>query len=391
MRRWLVFSSTAGLVLAALALGVVESLYRWQVRPKVESNRAVQARHLALYQDDLSYLGQFDILKSRKTGKADAGPWLNRKLFWSPVREVSSETSPLPAVAIPVREELLRLRSEWMDKHHKARTAKADLSFFMGLGQFDYWDIETHSPIEELAARNIFVPPPELPVPEVSDLLAAAKLRLMRGALDKEAMTALQDVRNLARLLLTTENMNLVLAGIAILDDERKAYRYFVDHQGLSESAWIPIDRNTTRRAYRAILATRGYLRIWTRPDTMDEIYLKGAEPVGLCAAANEAFPQTFALAPVLKPHWPLEFDLRDEYAKLDQVLDRSRSSCRLKYLSALIETENFATELPGPFLLNRLPYSRKIFGLRTSVNRFSGFDAYNALAALGGSGLSTQ
>ncbi len=216
--------------------------------------------------------------------------------------------------------------------------------------------------------------------------MTAVKIRLMLGAADKDALNALRDVRNLARLMFTTENLQLVIAGIAMLDDERFAYRYFVDEMGLDPLAWTPYDRNVTRRAHRAIVATRGYVRLWTPPDIMKRLFEAGPDaPIGLCAALNEALPQEYALRSHLEPQWPFEHDLRQEYRRLDELYERSKASCRLTYLTHLISTGNFRVDIPGPLLLSRLPYARKVFGLRLSLNGSDGFEEYDALTAFGG------
>jgi hypothetical protein len=395
--RWLVYFLAVFLSLTLIAIAMVELLYFLQVGPPLNAALTVQSQHLQPYLEDITYLSQFEILKRRSSAyagayatgdsstKSDAGPFLNSNLHWEPVFN-RKRGIPRPLVSGSIRESILRLSNDWMRKHDRAKRMQADLSFFDKIGEFDYWDIEQMSPIEDLILENLFVPPPQLPIPEISDLLAAIKLHLMRNALDGgNPLRALKEVRSFGRLLMTTENIQLVLAGLSALDDERQAYRFYVDEKGLDPRAWVPIDRNITRRAYREILATRGYLHLWTNPETLKKIFLSKSEPIGFCAAVNEAMPEDFSLRPMLKPRLPLERNFQDQYVLVDKVLQRATETCRLRYLSQLVKKNHFASELPGPLVLNRMPYARKIFGLRTAVVDFGGFDAYSALLAYGG------
>jgi hypothetical protein len=184
-------------------------------------------------------------------------------------------------------------------------------------------------------------------------------------------------VRRMGNLLLTTENIQLVLAGIASFDDERTAYQFYVKEKMLAETDWQPYPRETLSRAYRSILATRNLLRIWTRPEKLQAIFLDEPLPVGICGAINEALPLEFSLRSRLEPRWPLELDLRSEYAQLDRIFARARSECRVKYLVNLYENDRLNFPVPGPLVLTRLPYSRKIFALRATLDSFSGFPGY--------------
>jgi hypothetical protein len=259
----------------------------------------------------------------------------------------------------------------------KQKDIRGDLSITNNLQQYRSWDIETASPIQALAETAFFVSPSQVPLPEISDLLNLVKLKLIEGAIEGTMIESLNDVRQFARLLLTTENLSLMIAGLVALDYERSAYRYYVDERGLIASLWSPVDRNITRRAHRALLGGRAYLHAWTKPELLEANFLGASLPPGFCAIANEAFPIEYSLRPALASQWPLERDFRPEYATLDRIFERAKKSCRLRYLKALSERGQFAREIPGPAVLNRLPYWRRIFALKASLANVTGLDAY--------------
>jgi hypothetical protein len=109
----------------------------------------------------------------------------------------------------------------------------------------------------------------------------------------------------------------------------------------------------------------------------MQEFFLGASIPPGFCAAVNEAIPFDYSLREILEPHWPFEMDTRKEYERLDQILGKAQSVCRLRYLTALTRDRRLSIDVPGPILFNDLPYSRKIFGLRLSAADLGGFEAY--------------
>jgi hypothetical protein len=384
-RAGVFFLSIVLIALGALAYGGLRALYNWRVLPTLLQNQAIQSKHLSLYSEDVAYVEKFGFLKeleeNHQKAESNAGLVLNSKLFWQPL-DHPNKTRTEPVIPIDVREDLMRLRTNWIRQSSRVKRMKANLDFFNGLENYDHWDIEIKSPISDLIDQGVFVPPPRLPIPEVSDLLAAVKLRLMRANLQEDYALALKDVRQFARLLLTTENTQLVIAGLAVLDHERHAYRYYVDEKSFPPDKWQPVDRNFTRRARRAILATRGYLHLWTKPAILEQVFLSGRTPIGFCSAANEAFPFEESIRPLLEPRLPFEQSFREAYARLDRIFAKAKRICRLRYLNRLMKNDHFASVIPGPFLLNRLPYSRRVFGMKINVSNFSGFDSYNQSSA---------
>lgn len=388
MRNWYGFGALTILVLGVIGWLGVQGLYRWQVQPLKGAHAATQERHLSLYLEDLEYARKFPILTHKKSGEHDAGTFLNTRIHWAP--QISEgKYSHAPLIPAQVKEDLLRMGTDWIRLHSRLKriTKKTplDLSVFSELEKYGYWNIEANSPIAELIKTDKFVPTLRLPIPDGADLLAAAKLRLMMGAYnqntdDQAPLRSLKEVRQLARLLLTTENTQMILAAIAMLDDERRAYGYFLDQDFISESDWFPIDRNFTRRIHRMVLATRGYLYIWSNQAILERVFLKGSWPVGFCGAMNEGLTLSYSLRPLLEPRWPLEHDFKPAYERLDKLYAKASGECRITYLKHLAETDNFDSARPGPVLLNRLPYSRKLFGMKLSLVNFTGFDAYNAL-----------
>lgn len=364
----------------ALGIGGLNVLYRWRVQPFLTHELALQDKNRKTYDDDSRFLKEAAArLGYNSTAlENDAGFELNSKVYWTPALKGLRTGAAKPLVDEKLKIEIARARDTWIEYIAKGRPLEADLSLFSKLSNFDHWDLERESPVSDLASKNQFVPPTRLPIPDITDLMTLTKLRLIDGGLRADYLNALRDVRALAQLMMTTENLQLVLAGIVALDHERRAFEYYKTERGWKTDEWIPVDRNITRRAHRAVLATRGYLRLWTKAPTLQKIFLSDDAPVGFCASVNEALPFEFAIRPVLEPQLPFELNTQEEYARLDRIFLKARTRCRLRYLTKMVAADEIHVSIPGAWPLTYLPYTRKIFGMRTSTADLSAFAGYH-------------
>lgn len=364
-----------------MTIGGVEALYRKNLKPQIESIQQIQDEFLETYLADAEFLADVESLNHNLvpngTEGEDAGPTLNPAVYWNPPSDFGRKT---PLVLAKSREFIMRYEDDWI----KGRTflergsIKADIGLFTGLERFKFWDLERGTPLEHLAGRGEFVMPSQMPVPDTLDLLTAVKVRLIRGSIDSQPMQALKDVRQFAKLLLSTENFQLVMTGLAALELERRAYRDYIDHDWVDNLTWLPIDRNTAMRAARAYTATAGYLRALTRESTFKKVFANGKIPPGLCAAVNEQLPLEYAYRSQLTGWWPLEHEYNDGFKRLDEVFEMAKKHCRLRFLRGLQEKGALpALDPEAPFPLARVPYFRTLFAQRDWAAWPTHFDAY--------------
>ncbi len=387
----------ASAVFCLLILGIVRVnlVYKWQLAPVMKAHRAIQAKELSIYKKDMHDLETNFPLRPVVFGKSDAGTLLNERIAWLPrisipPQEISHSLSNLGGsesgkivISDELRSDLIRYGTLYLDHPSHFAGYHPNLGFLSTLSRFDYWDIETRSPISELMAHHKFVPPNELPVPDPLDLISIAKLRLLASASESSVKPGLHDVRELARLMLTTENSQLITAGLSILEDERLAYFYYLKKAKIKQDDWTPIGGKLLSEARRAFDGTEGFLHLWTQDSTLDELFLKHGVPVGFCSALNNQIPAVMSLRDYLEPHLPFELDYRNEYRKFDEIMKRAKTNCRLRYLTELIRTDNFPAILPGFRLMNGAPYWRKLFALRALLADFSNFESYEKLTVI--------
>lgn len=364
------------LVLAGAGILGVEYLGRTRVDPIIREYSAIQKSHLEAFIEDQTFLRRSDFFVIPPADSADAGKVLNLRLPWQPPPK---DENPKPArLSKELTERILRYRGDWM-RHHGPllKGNPPDLSLFDKIETFQIWDIEKTGPIAKLMDTGIFVVPEALPIPDSIEIITLAKLRLAAGAEYKNPKVALSQVRKLARLLLTTENIHLFSTGLSLLDIERVALTYYTDSGLLGEGEWQPVSRNYTRRASRAVWAARGYLHAWTDPEIIEKVFLGPDLPVGFCAAINEGAPKELSLRSIFMSQFPFERDLRGKFRLLEKVVARAKANCRIRYLSRMEELNRLRSVLPVPAFLTVLPFSRKIFGLRLATLPFTGFEAY--------------
>lgn len=365
-----------------MTIGGVETLYRKNIETSLNRVTLLQEDALETYLADIEFLDRSELATAirggdRTTQDADAGPTLNAALFWNPPSDFGRKT---PLVSAKSREFLMRYEDDWIKGRTfvERGTIKADLSIFKDLDRFQIWDVEKNSPLQKIADAGEFILPSQQPAPETLDILTAVKVRLMKGSIDGDPVRALKEVRKFAMLLLTTENFQLVMTGLATLDLERRAYREYVDRDWMDPSLWLPIDRNSAMRASRAFAATAGYLRAVTTENTFKKIFVAGHVPPGFCAAANEQLPVEFAYRSKLTGWWPLEREYHAGFKRLDDALVVAGQHCRLRILNKLHAADGFRGVDPdGPWPLTHVPYFRTLFALRDWAAWPMHFDGY--------------
>lgn len=364
------------------------------VDPLIAEVRDRQSAHRERWLEDLEYLQKLevfrDLLPESSTSKAkpfnerrDAGPAINAIFYWTPREQIGDFGAPKPLVSPGTREFLLRYQSEWIKSRsfYSLGKLKADLKPFEKLHGYDYWNIEQNSPLEKLKSVPMFIAPSQLPLPDAMELISLSKVRLIKGSVDRQPLAALRDVRQLSHLLLTTENFNLVTAGLAILDLERRAFREYVDRGWLDESAWRPVDQNTSQRAQRALVGNLGYLRAGSDLKLLAEFETKLKDNwnwPGLCAAINEQLPVELALEDELSGEWPWERGFAEGFRALHRLARLAEDRCRLELFRNQRKRGDFRlADADSPLFFSYLPYFRTVASLRDWSKLPKRFDGY--------------
>lgn len=290
-----------------LALVVCAALWfgRGRVNEVRERVRTAQERALADWRTfaprieaDVARWRADPLILARDGG--DAAPLLFEHVRWDGVlRE-----SPVPYA---LTQQLNQPDGGWV--HAAGPELEAlDVSWLSGLQGFGYWNAQAPASMPFKAFNE--------PLPKFTDAQLFAKAALVKGLAAGDARPAARDVRELARLCFTTEQLIGEMIAVSLLNLERRAYDQ-ARARGQSVEGWEPVseaDVNALKRVAWAAVAPHSMMA------TGD---LEAAEvPVGYCTGLGEGVLQAYYLRGYLETELPLR------YAAIERALAQQR--CRL-------------------------------------------------------------
>jgi hypothetical protein len=365
--------------LTTLLISGFEILNRLSVAPAIATVQATQKEFLEDYLKDQADLKTVPLLNQPFGQTKNAGTLLNSTFSWHP-GFFGEDSVPATAEQIDIKDRfkqaVIRYEKEWMEHNSWFNQESYNFVIFENLREFDHWDLDTESPIEKVGVKHPYLNGIELPIPDVTNLMVLSQLYLMKAVDTKQFTQTLKDIRHVASLLLSTENLSLEMSGLRLLDHERIAYSYYVKHKFIKETDWEPVPAAVLMQATRAWPATAGYIGVLT-PDAIYNQVFKNNKPVGLCAALNTSLPHDILLKPMLRPRlWP-EVSFRKQYERHDELIQLAKPQCRLKYVTRLMKAGESYHRLPVPSILAVLPFSRRTYGMKLATVGFSGFEIY--------------
>lgn len=379
MVRIAVISFCCFIFLGSILISGFEILNRTDVAPAVSRLQQMQREFLEEFLKDQSDLTSVPLFTQQSPRIKDAGPYLNVRFPWNPgfngADEVAVAGEPVE-VKYRFKDALMRYGKDWVGHNSWFNAETFDFSIFAKLRDFDHWDVEVNSPIEKVGASQPYLNGIEIPIPDVTNLVVLSQLYLMKAVDTKETLQALKDVRHVATLFLSTENLSLEMTGLRLLNFERVAFTYYVKHQLLKETDWQPLTATILSQATRAWPATAGYARILTQDSTFKKVFSE-IKPAGLCAALNSNVPHDWLLKPMLQPRiWP-EASFAKAYQRHEELVETAKSQCRLKYVTRLMKAGTAYDRLPVPFPFGHLPFSRRTYAVKLATVGFTGFEIY--------------
>jgi hypothetical protein len=170
------------------------------------------SRHEEHFASDQAYAASLPLLAPRG-GNRDAGPIVGTRVHWTRVKPGAVEYPALSDLAID-RDLSDKLGKDWLDASPDL-WRDLDFGWMAQLAGYDYWDVEKNSVADPSDLRG--------PEPLGSDLSAWARLRLAKGLQENALSSASAEVKELARLCLTTERLEPGLYGILLLAYVRQA------------------------------------------------------------------------------------------------------------------------------------------------------------------------
>ncbi len=306
-----------------------------------------------------------------KDGK-DAGDFLNPIVRW-PLQCSSPEYlehPPQGPLKVSPKWQKLMMAPIKVEDYERLDFKDLDLSWLAKLKQYDYWDL-SHSASQKLHYNRLLVRHINaieffraVPYPAFADLFQFGQLRLMKGLKQRNMKSALSEVRQLAKLLNSTESLNGFILSAAMLVAEEKAYRLAVEKKILSARDWAPVTEGLDLLNNGMVNALPQY-GAYTPPEILAITLENPKNTVGRCAAIQEGVTRLSRLVPLFSKKWPMERDIDDALGRLREIALDPNNGCRLRYVREYWQTqESRQAEWRGGLRLSSyqtLPYVRRI------------------------------
>lgn len=328
LKRFLLLSSVSVLVLAVLTPVVFDRLiagrylrhlHATKIAPNIEKNYV----HFEQFKKDVEILKpKIEFLNFPKV--ADAGPYLNALLSWD-----FGDNSKNATVTISqglVISEKLRSVLRHTDKSLMVIDAKSfkevNTTWLHKLRQFDYWDLDKNSPVDQFERFSFSTPLPNFDV-------AFAKVHLIKAQdkNDEQYSDAIQDVLHYGELSLSTETLIGEMIFVATLGLANKAIE--ARPQVKSKfTLWTPLisERDRLKRVYWGVIQF-STPRIAAKAGHWKSVYHNHWPSLGLCGAVREVTAVDWMT-------WSLLSDaLGSEYADYRKVLSTHPNGCRLTWI----------------------------------------------------------
>ena len=326
---------TIGVVFLCLLLLLTVAGYTLLYRPLAEirnkyetaaaEDRANIAKHRSAFLEDHVFAyatGLYPSPTARETSK-DAGPLLNPALSWSSVPDNAKPWPRATLLSLPKHvEEVVSDGDKWLaDQTLAAEAAKLDYSWMEKLFDYEYWSLDLASPVAAIVADLDQHDPQTLgPTPNGISLLNWARLRLLQTVHGQMGSPA-RVLRQMVRLLNTTEDLVSMAIATAILDVAREAYEAMKKHNAPLPQDWQPYSKQDIQRLRRVVFASGTLINPSSHPEGMKLLkQMKIGECAALVWAANAMHA---SYRPILQHEVPSFF--RD----IDQALAEQKH-CRM-------------------------------------------------------------
>ncbi|MEW5742136.1 MAG: hypothetical protein AB1938_24690 [Myxococcota bacterium] len=181
----------------------------------------------------------------------DAAPWLSPLVgFESPVTD-GGVTLPAGTLRSPqaVKDALKKAAPDFLDALSDEELASIDTSSLARAHDFDHWELTGPSGAWQAASPLTAA---DAPYPRFLELISLSKVHLAKASRAGTLAEAAKDVRQVAKLCLSTETLLGAMVGLALLGVEERAHAWALAH-AVEAPGWAPVDAATVGRA-RAVL-----------------------------------------------------------------------------------------------------------------------------------------
>lgn len=301
-----------------------------QEKYQIRSPQPILQQHLDAIMEDAKVLSKSDLFNRGTRGTSDAAPFLNPKIPWE---LGGGEVSPAQLTLPPAVSEIANFNTNFMEARPDWKTLNLDFSWMQELRQFDTWSFDLHGP--KFGSGEMYSLA-RAPVPSYSTLIVWSKLRLLKGREDGDVLSALQEVRQLGLLSLSSENLVGAMTALAILKNETR-FLESLPEPTRAKVAWSPLSHDELDRAKRFLFAGASFVDARLSDEVFER--LSRLTP-GLCQRVQEGLYSALTFRRLM-----LE-EQAAAYARFDKLVTDTNDSCRDSFLRRLWKDPKY----PGIF-----------------------------------------
>ena len=318
------------LISGSLVVGLIAIF--WYCQTIIQNSQA----HLQIYQKEITfnfeqYIKDQNVFKdvqlfSSSNNGRDVGEWLNPRVKWT-----GGKSQTQPDILDLDNKTIQLVGRSWGDPNQFRNFNKLDSSWIEIVQQYDYWDFYRMGPQKTLSEPDgELVSPFTIPVPDMSNLVAWAKIRLMQGYANGRILAAISEVHHLARLTFSTESLIGSMTTISLLTAEREAFELAVQEKLIANQDlnFVP-SRDDIVKFKRALWGIGAFLSYSSPEEIIQKILEKPQLPIGACGALFETNASGLFIQPYVQ-NKPTQKSL------MDHLYTRGKKECRLSYLKAL-------------------------------------------------------
>jgi len=289
-------------------------------------------KHLDHFLKDLQEIKKLEVLKpypvSELKSEKDAGSFLNSRIPWGISDQQKKDVFAYdPQLAQNFEE----WGYDWVRHSEDVKNIHLDLSFLRDLMKYDHWAVEDHSPLE----TN-----PEGSLPQLGVLNFWSKLRLLKVKDESDALSALEEVRHLARLSYTSELLLGNSTFFSLLLTERAILDYW-EAMGRFHIHWDKVPLETLTALHRSLMfKSIAFLDFRVDDEVWNQIFKNQEQVPGICGLVNEFILANRFLYFLLKDHYP------NRMKRYESLYSKIQTQCRMK----LVHPVPTVQEVQGKF-----------------------------------------
>jgi len=299
------------------------------IDPAVEKMNNEVQKHWIRIEKDFEIVRNMEVFQVEYLGN-DAASFLNTRIEWRSFEDKDEVLRPpigKSEIKIPleIRQKIESKDKNWIERDIEKDSLSVKTDWFDKLEEFQYWtlmsDMISLSEEEFNYVDSAF--------PDLIVFRTWARLVLIETKKKKNYIETSRRLRNLSRLLYSTNHLLAAAIAVAILKDEDNLKTYLMAQGEELPNGWTTYTKEQTNAAKRLFFAMSMGFNVQMKHEYLDEVFLYKRSPC-YCLSLAEISMMS------LMYKESLEERFKEQYKKLTSELDRNGKRCNLDFVEML-------------------------------------------------------